>query len=660
MTASPSSASSDRDFPLLRYYSLTALALMLLAASVLALGYKVWVESDLVEQGGRANATLTRAIHNALADDLRHAASSGERRIEEIDRTIRRMIGGTPIHKVKIYDARGITVYSTERGQIGQSQAATPAFQRARRGQIVNTVSFRHRFNSIEGEVFDRNLLSSYVPVADATGRVDAVFELYQDMPDFGAQARASSMRGFALIFGVMLLLYGGLLLVVRRGARVIERQRRSLYEVHQHLVDAKQAAERASRSKSAFLANMSHEIRTPLHGMLGLAALLQQSSLSSVQSRYVASLESSGKALLRIINDVLDLSKIEADRMTIEETEFDLRAMVEEVASLMSPTARQKGLEWHTEIDAGLPHVVRGDPVRLQQVLTNLVGNAIKFTDRGSVRLIVSAWRRGSSDVRFSVVDSGVGMAAEALDRVFEPFIQADASTSRRYGGTGLGLAIVAGIVKTMGGRIDVRSAPGAGSAFHFICTLPRVEAPQPPPAATADAPSPASAAPALRRFLLAEDNPVNQLYAQALLARMNHDVCIVSNGREAVETWSSQGPFDAILMDCHMPECDGYQAARTIREIERSRGLPRTPIIAVTASVMTEDRAECLQHGMDAVLGKPFSPQELEQALGDSALEALRAQLPPLPPAFVGPKPRPRGGAGPAALRAQHAAPA
>jgi len=628
----------DREFPLLRYFSVTALGLMLLAAAALSVGYRVWLEQDLIEQSGQANAALAGAIYNTAADDLRSGAPGA---FERADQAIRRMLKGTPIDQIKIYNVQGRIVYATRHELIGSSKRHTPAFQRAIQGKTVNTASYRGVYSELEAETYDRNLLSSYVPLRGADGRVDTVFEVYQSLPDVDAQARGSSALAFGVIFGVMLALYAALLVVVQCGARVIGQQRRALTRANEHLVAAKQAAERASQAKSAFLANMSHEIRTPLHGMLGLATLLQHSPLSSLQSKYVSCLEHSGKALLRIINDVLDLSKIEADRVSIEEVEFDLRALVEEAAALVRPSATEKGIEWQLEFEPGLPARVRGDPTRLQQVLINLLGNAIKFTERGWVRLVVSGRtddglrEQQRIELRFSVIDTGIGMTPETLDRVFEPFVQADSSTSRRYGGTGLGLAIVAAIVHAMGGRLDVRSAPGAGSAFHFSCRLPIVE--EPAAAAASQNAFESTGEPSAKRFLLAEDNPVNQLYAQALLARMSHEVCMVGNGRAAIDAWADQGPFDAILMDCHMPECDGYEATRVIREREREHNLPRTPIIAVTASVMSEDRAACIAHGMDAVLGKPFSPHDLAQALSDAALEALRKRLRPQPAVFM-----------------------
>jgi signal transduction histidine kinase/CheY-like chemotaxis protein len=502
--------------------------------------------------------------------------------------------------------------------------------------------------------------MSSLALVLLAAGALVACLIICADCPMFqlGGQGHGADPghagMGFVVIFSVLLALYVGLLLVVRRAERVIGNQRRALCESRDRLATAHQAAEQASQAKSAFLANMSHEMRTPLHGILGLATLLQHSPVSAVQSRYITSIEHSGKALLRIISDILDLSRIEAGRMTIEPADFDLYVAIYDVIALMSPSAARKGLECQIEIEPGLPALVRGDATRLQQVLSNLVGNAVKFTERGSVRLCVTGrpHEDGFVDLRFSVTDTGIGMPPELLEHIFEPFMQADSSASRRQGGTGLGLSIVAAIANAMGGRIEAHSEPGKGSRFEFICRLPVVE-PQPlgwaepaPPAPAAPSepsdrsnledlsrlsalavPQAAPRTPATRRVLLAEDNLVNQFYAQAVLSHLSHEVHTVENGRAAIDAWAHDGPFDAILMDCHMPECDGYEATRHIREEEARLSLLRTPIIAVTASVMPEDRIKCLQNGMDAVVSKPFAPQDLARALSDAlALASLR----------------------------------
>jgi signal transduction histidine kinase/ActR/RegA family two-component response regulator len=389
-----------------------------------------------------------------------------------------------------------------------------------------------------------------------------------------------------------------------------IDANHQELCETLEDLMEARDAANAANIAKSQFLANMSHEIRTPLNGVLAMAQVMERGQLPAEQRERLAVVRQSGEQLLAVLNDVLDLSKIEAGKLELTDQDFDLERVVAAVGDGFRAMAGEKGLAFAVEVDPRAQGLWRGDSDRLKQILGNLISNAVKFTGEGQVAAKVEVADAGG--LRLSVTDTGIGIAQDKIATLFEKFTQADSSTTRQYGGTGLGLAICRELAQLMGGQISVMSEEGKGSTFIVELPFPRgssaevVEAPQ----ATADVGHRSV------RVLAAEDNLVNQKVLKAIVEPMDVELAMVGDGRAAVEAWRT-GDFDVILMDIQMPVMDGIAAAKAIRAAEKAEQRPRTPILALTANALVHQVEEYLGAGMDGHVAKPIEISKLYDAM-------------------------------------------
>ena len=477
---------------------------------------------------------------------------------------------------------------------------------------------------------FDR--LTDTVPPADEVAGMlvllDGTMSRLGTVANFAnqmnAQVRHSLTDGYKATFNGLVGAVATLLGTLAIAGIVLARQWRGLSA-------ARHAAQAATAAKSAFLATMSHEIRTPMNGVIGSVSLLAQSPLSADQKRLVETIDSCGTALLALIDDVLDISRIDSGRVELEDRPFDPRALAGSAADILALRARDRGIDLQVHVAPDVPAMLHGDGARLRQVVVNLLSNAVKFTDHGGVALRLEV---AGEKLRLSVQDTGIGISAQAQATLFDDFTQADASISRRFGGTGLGLAISRRLVTAMGGTIGVDSSPGQGSLFHV--TLPLRPAAPPPAAVVAQVATPVAKAPAQAappsqaaaaplRVLVAEDTRVNQEVIRGLLEYRGHLATVVPDGEEAVLA-AQQNRYDLVLMDMQMPRLDGLGATRAIRALPGPAS--RVRIVALTANSFAHDREACLAAGMDGFMAKPITLERLDAALAEAA--ALAPQAP------------------------------
>jgi len=632
-------------FPLLRYLSLTSFtALGLVAAVVIVMNRNMAVD-QLIEGGEVAHIALTQAFANSMwprfsgyltrVERLDGDALRARPETAEIREAIRTLTHGLPVLKVKIYNPDGLTVYSSTEAQIGEDKRSNPGFlSAARDDKPASKLSRRGKFSSFSGEVYDRDIVETYAPIhallPGGEGEVEAVFEFYSDVTPLMVQidqVQKKLLLSLSALFGT---LYGALFLIVRRADRILKRQYSEILANQQALRREKLQAEAAERAKSEFLANMSHEIRTPMTAILGYAErLLEQGRTDDAPLGEIEALETihrNGEHLLEIINGVLDLSKIESGRLEPQLSPFSPTALVEEVVTLMRPRADEKGLTLEFEVDGSVPAAVESDPTRIRQVLINLIGNALKFTEAGIVRVTVGHHGQSANPMlQLTVSDTGIGMASAQTGEMFEAFTQADAAATRKFGGTGLGLAICDRLTSLMEGTIEVESQPGQGSVFRVNLPVGVVDGAELVPGnRKLSAPdewrrSRAAERPSLPpggRILVAEDGLDNQRLIVETLEDAGAEVEIAENGaiamKLALEEQERGHAFDVILLDMQMPVLDGREAVRRLRSMGYDR-----PIVALTAHAMSGDRQKCLDAGCDEYASKPIDRRRLVQLI-------------------------------------------
>lgn len=636
------------------------LVLVLIAAAALS---AIWlltheVRVHLLKEQAADTATKWAIFLATRIQGLEELLATGEL-TEENARILAFAARSGGVFRYKMFNPDGVITVASQASDVGKVNGGTYFFERVQRGENFVKISDNEEFGK------ERRVVSeAYVPIV-TYGVFRGAVEVYVDMTPKDSEYRLIGSYFFWGMIGLLIVVGLGWTSVVRRKLRERDTRETALMDTQaelsvrlselqdarnrveaeavvqvtlaEELSLARDEANAANKAKSQFLATMSHEIRTPMNGVLGMLGILSDTELTEQQHMYAKLAQDSAQSLLSIIDDILDYSKLEEGRISLEAVDYNLEQVINGVVSLLSSTAADAGLTLETEGTDALPTCLRGDPTRVRQILFNLIGNAVKFTEQGGVRVIATheVLPDGEIEVRVEVKDTGVGISHEAQGRLFRRFSQADSSTTRRFGGSGLGLVICRQLSQLMGGGVGLQSEVGKGSTFWFTIRCSVGEAPV-EQLRKVTGMGGGEALPKLN-ILVAEDNAVNQLVAKTILTKAGHDVEVVQNGLEAVAAVREQA-FDVVLMDIQMPEMDGPMAAQEIRKLPYPSS--DTQIIALTANAMAGDREEYLAAGMNDYVTKPVDPKQLF-----AALERVTKNRPLITDTDVGPAEPERG---------------
>ena len=582
------------------------------------------IQKEIVSNTEESNYTLTKVFVNETYPDIKgflNLENPSQRAqgvlmdvdsLKQVDTRIRNFMADTDILKIKIYDSNGLTIYSTSHNQIGSDKSSTDGFMSAIQGRLFSMHTYRDEFLSISGEVFKRDLVSSYLPIKVSDNSIVGVAEVYTDRSSAINRYKEVTLQLLYALPIISLVVFLLLIFIVWYAEKTRHKQNALLDQQNEELKAAKEVAIDANKAKSEFLAIMSHEIRTPLNGVVATMSLIQLNTVSEENKELIETALHSSELLTYVINDILDYSKIEANKFELNNKVIGLRELLNQIANSYRGMIEDKGLEFKLEIDPSLDeYFVFADPVRINQILNNYLNNAYKFTEQGFIHISANLLPEGVIEVAIS--DSGMGISDDSVGLLFKDFSQVDRGKNRSFGGTGLGLFICKRLAEMMGGTVGVQSELGKGSKFTVTLKLPKGDK----PLASSDENSldiDVSQVNHSAHLLVVEDNKVNQMVAQKLLDVIGCSYSVVENGQECID-YIASNHADLILMDCHMPVMDGFEATRVLRENNCT-----IPIVALTANAQESDRLECLEIGMNDFLSKPFKKEALQKVIQDN----------------------------------------